>query len=116
MVLTLWKMENETMKINSKWSMEKADWDRTFQQYTNRRVISLSDKELEMVVKKTDRGDVLQFIGGPTGHEAYYISDLLGSFTLDGSDDFCICAGTVNSWPLCTVSRKEVLNFLRSQS
>jgi len=93
--------------------MEKADWDRTFQQYTNRRVISLPDKELEMVLKKTERGDILQFIGGPTGHESYYVSDLLGTFAPDGSDNFCICAGTVNSWPMCIVSRKEVFDFLQ---
>jgi len=103
------------MKIKSKWSMEKADWDKTFQKYTNRRVIPLPDKDIEMLIMTTERGDILRFVGGPTGHESYYVSDLLEHPLPEGSDDFCICAGTVNSWPMCLVSKKEVFAFLRKE-
>lgn len=103
------------MKIMSKWTMEKARWDRLAQKYNNRRVESLPDKTLEMIITPSGNGDILRFIGGPTGYESYYVRDLLECPMPSESDDFCICAGTVNSWPTCIVPRSEVFAFLHAE-
>ena len=59
-------------------------------------------------------GDILEFVGGPTGFERYYIADLL---LRDPSKhpEICICGGTINRWPACFVDRQEVADFLNSK-
>ena len=74
----------------------------------------MPDRELEMEIYTNERGcRVLKFHGGPTGFEEYRVQDLLTLNVDNQSKWFCICAGTINSWPYCAVNRKEVFEFIR---
>ena len=46
---------------------------------------------------------------GPNGHEAYHLYSLLPMDNRQG--EFCVCAGTINSWPACYVQWKDVKEF-----
>lgn len=97
------------MKINSIWETEIGTWDEYKCKYTDRK-ITVDEKELDMVIIEGIHGPIVRFVGGPTGHESYYIEDLLSSDFTKG--DFYICAGTINRWSACKVKREEVLNFI----
>lgn len=60
--------------------------------------------------KKEDRIK-FKFLKGPIGFEEY---DVLRFLKHAGKKDefFCICAGTINSWPECYVSKDEIVDFL----
>jgi len=100
--------------INSKWESEHAQWDSFQEKYVNRTIVPMSDKILKMEIIDGKNGKILQFIGGPTGYESYYIEDLLKTPRSERTS-FCICGGTVNSWPRCEVPWSDVLDFLKSQ-
>lgn len=57
--------------------------------------------------------DVIQF-DGPTKCEMYTIKSLLPFLKADLDALLCICAGTPNRWAECTVSRRDVFNFLKA--
>jgi len=101
-------------EINSKWQSEHAEWDSFQEKYINITVVPMPDKVLIMEIIDGKGGPVLQFIGGPTGYESYYIKDLLQT-SRSKRTSFCICAGTLNSWPQCVVPWSAVLDFLKSQ-
>lgn len=69
-------------------------------------------KYLEMQIKEGQSGLVVQFIGGPTGFESYYVNSLLENMEPD-TEELCICAGTVNSWHECYVPYQQVADFIR---
>lgn len=58
---------------------------------------------------------VLWFKNGPTGHERYYLTDLL-RFLEDGAGDpeamFPLCFGTPGRWPYCGISRRNLAAVL----
>jgi len=101
------------MKINSKWSQEVGRWDVLFCDYIDRKVIQLPDKDLVMKIERKESGDILKFLGGPTGFESYNIKDLT-ALPLIG-EDLCICGGTINKYPQCTVNMNDVKEFLKSK-
>lgn len=104
------------MEILSTFTYETATWDKGSNTYINRRTRSI-EKVLFMKVNTNLEGKkVLKFEGGPTGFESYYISDLLENKPgpVDKNTPFCICGGTVNSWPRAVVLLKEVLDFITS--
>ena len=90
----------KTKEINSTWSREVGDWDKTSNKYINKRIIEMPDKILTMEIIEKPSGDTIKFHGDPTGFASYYISTLL-------EDDFperthlCICAGTITGYPIC---------------
>ena len=94
--------------VKSRWVIEKGQWSAEERTYINR-----SKEEFFRTIKMRIDGDILEFIGGPTGNERYYIADLLlcGPYK---HTEICICAGTINSWPACFVNRREVVDFLKS--
>jgi len=108
-------------KINSTWITMIATWDSKLQKNVNPRD-TVREKEIEMeLFFGEDARPKLKFIGGPTGFEQYFADDLYRSMTsiaADGDDlvrpnvPFCICGGTINSWPRVNVSRAEVYQFL----
>jgi len=106
------------MDINSKWTALRAEWDG--QNFVNEHEAPLPDKVLSMELStrpdwEGNLKQVLYFRGGPTGFESYYVEDLLDPETgisARGDVDLCICGGTINSWPRCTVSTADVLKFL----
>jgi hypothetical protein len=102
-------------KIMSKWIRQSGRWTDPPGEYRN--VVEKEfTRELEMEIVQYPADSirparmVLVFHGGPTGNESYYIDSLL--LCRNDSEDFCICAGTINSWPKCSVNAKEVFDFL----
>ena len=93
-----------------------ASWSKYHMAYTNKRMGLKKKKKLQMelVYREEDpQNQILRFLGGPTGHEAYYVKDLLKQETFPKPKYFCICAGTVNSWEKCEVEWEKVLKFLK---
>jgi hypothetical protein len=71
-----------------------------------------------MTIDTDSKKPILRFIEGPTGYESYYIEDLIRHCDLPCHTEdfnFCICGGTVNSWPQCTVKKKDMFEFLKEQ-
>ena len=100
------------MKIKSYWRREVAEWSEEHG-YINRQFRPIKEKEIQILIEEPDNDKpVLRFLGGPTGHESYYIEDLLRNRLLQESEDFMICAGTVNSWPQCWVKWADVKPLL----
>jgi len=99
-------------KIKATFTTEKARWYHKINKYVDR-TFEIEDREIKMeIIAKDSKEPILRFVGGPTGFEAYYISSLLQD-SFDGPN-FCICGGTVNSWPQCEVPWAEVKEFLKS--
>jgi len=104
------------MKILSKWQQEVGKWDRGLNDYVDRKVIELPDKFLVMQIIRIENRNILRFNGGPTGFESYHIPDLIDGMKTAGINKiFCICGGTINRWPHCTVAWDEVVAFLKSK-
>lgn len=97
--------------IDSEWVMLKGIWNPDARAYT--RVIEEPRmKQIAMELFERAEITILKF-AGPTGHESYYVDKYLaGELLTRDQDNFCICAGTINSWPRCTVKRKDVADFL----
>ena len=97
--------------MGSRWVVEKGRWDEdagTFLDRTEEEFI----KMIEAEVYETDSSRLtLEFLGGPTGFESYYLGDLVDLKDRD-SEEFCICAGTINRWPACYVKRIDVVRLI----
>jgi len=101
-------------EIDSRWEVEKrhlvSDDNGKMKQESN---TVHSTRKLTMAILPNGRIDgpdkpILEFRGGPTGHENYYLNDI----TLKGDGEFCICAGTPNRWPACYVDMPTVREFV----
>jgi hypothetical protein len=104
------------MKITSYWQAETGFYDEKVGRYTRRRFTDIKEKVLETEIRISEYNNqpVLQFIGGPTGYESYYLSDLIP--LLDEPDNerkWVICAGTINSWPRCWVKIGELKKVIQ---
>ena len=98
------------MKINSRWVVEKGRWDEksnTFTQQTKKTF----ERIIYMHLEDCKKGQLLRFIGGPTGYESYYVKDLL--LNDPNAGEMCICGGTINRWPSCYVNMKIVKDFIK---
>lgn len=100
-------------KINAEFITEKASWDSKSNNYVDR-CKTVEFKEIAMRIEEREGRKILRFIGGPTGFESYYLDDLIsgGLMNFDGGK-FCICGGTVNSWPRCQVCVRDVQDFIK---
>lgn len=65
-----------------------------------------------------DEPRVLVFDGGPTGYEAYRLeAEFIAEVTRkDRGNEWSICGGTTGVWPACSVSRLDLLAFLREMA
>ncbi len=99
------------VEIESKWDYETGRWNNKKREFTDIKHKE-SVKTIKMRIEAVGNKLVLRFIGGPTGFESYYIEDLLENKLR--SDDFCICGGTINSWPACRVKWSEVEAFMKT--
>lgn len=104
---------SESQPINSDWIIERGHWDNAVKQYVGR-TYERFQRTITMRKELRANGEALVFDGGPTGFEAYYIADLLA--TGERSEDFCICGGTINSWPRCSVKTSDVFQFIREEN
>ncbi len=97
-----------TTLITSRWRYENGDWDG--KDFSNRRV-----REQSIFLEMVCDGKKLEFIGGPTGFESYYVASLVCAYGgQPRPEELCICAGTINSWPACYVPWDEVMSFVES--
>lgn len=99
------------MKITSYWQAETGYYDDRVGRYTRRRFTDVKEKTLEVKITESEYNNklIVQFIGGPTGNESYYLDDLINLLTdanYEGS--FSICAGTINRWPHCWIKVKDL--------
>lgn len=94
-----------------------ASWSKFHNAYINKRTAKLPNKKLRMKLMyrpENPTEHILKFEGGPTGHEAYYVRDLLYPETFPKPTFLVICAGTINSWEKCQVHWRTVIGFLKS--
>lgn len=103
----------------STWQHETGVWNGKASRYDNRKLSEPRQKELTMELFKrpADERVILKFNGGPTGFESYLAEGLLDNILEDqvgkpADTPFCICGGTINSWPTVTVNKAEVVLFL----
>ena len=105
--------KNPLGKITSYWQHETAKFDPGKREFVNRKSSPIKEKELEITVRKDSKDRlILSFHGGPTGFEAYYLHDIFSTVMNSEQEDYCICAGTVNSWPRCWVKMKDLKKIL----
>lgn len=89
-------------KIQSYWTQELGRWDDINNTFVNRKFTPTEEKTLLIIYEPIRQ--IIRFIGGPTGFESYYLSDIIKIInTPHKSDFFTICAGTINRWPNCKV-------------
>jgi hypothetical protein len=104
--------------VPSRWEQEIGRWDEKRLAYLDRETLPIEGRQVRILIENWGEGEILRFENGPTGHETYYLVDLLP--WLQGKDtrrprceDLAICAGTINSWPRCTVQRKDLVAALK---
>jgi hypothetical protein len=95
------------IKIKSFWQCEYGSWDEGERRYVEKELTPIEEKEIEFTIINDGKDPILKFIGGPTGHESYYIRDLIRASRMDHVK-FYICAGTINSYPSCYVLWEDV--------
>ena len=99
------------MKIKATFTTEYGRFDSKLNKFVDK-YGHTEYKVLEMRVVLKMNLPILEFIGGPTGFETYYLEDLRRSNLNNGNNEFCICGGTINKWPRCIVNKKEVFDFI----
>ena len=105
-------MFNPLKEIDSRWEIEKRWLEGKYQKSST----DVTTRKLTMTILPEGRVDsqsnrpILEFQGGPTGFETYYLEDI----NLEGGGDFCICAGTANRWPACYVDKTVVQEFVNA--
>jgi len=105
-------MSNQMREIKATFTRESARWDKKTNKYVDHSQ-KVEERTITMEIFLRDDKPILKFHGGPTGFESYYVETLLRDTPARGSDTLCICAGTVNSYAVCTVPWKEVLDFIK---
>ena len=100
-------------EISSEWVFERGVWDHITNTYA-KRTYENKTKIIKMKIEKNaDGNNILRFIGGPTGYESYYLEDLIRNVgPARNGNGFCICGGTINSWPFVRVPMKDVFEFI----
>ena len=100
------------MQIKSYWDRQTANWDG--KGFINRKWSKVEEKKLKVTLDDTNTDKpIVKFHGGPTGFESYYLKDLLENpFGENEHDLFCICGGTINSWPRCFVKSRDLKEIL----
>jgi len=103
---------DDTVWVDSDWDTVKGVWNEDLFKYDNI-THDRFEKKIKMTRTFINDKPALVFDGGPTGHERYYIEDLIDPLIMDyNREGLCICAGTVNRWPQCNVKWKHIMLFL----
>jgi hypothetical protein len=102
-------------EIASRWVKKTGDWDGF--SYKNIQYTITTYKTIGMQIeRRIGEEDIIRFIGGPTGHESYYVNSLLAGLNRKIRKELFICAGTINSWPQCSVPFHLVIEFIQKHS
>jgi len=103
--------------IKSFWSRESGVWSIGQNKYIGRSWSPEKEKEIhiEIDTSRYNNRPIVYFIGGPTGHESYYLESLADDFLnrSEAQTKFYICTGTINSWPSCYVLWEEFKEKIR---
>lgn len=71
------------------------------------------EKVIDVRIEVHDSHEVIRFIGGETGHEAYRLDRDFLSGLLEYEDDrLYLCAGTPGHYNACSVGVQEVVNYI----
>lgn len=97
--------------ITSYWQTEKGKFDNNLCTFVNRKFSEIKEKEI--YIEYDPETNIIHFRGGPTGYESYYFHSLEESIETFKFDKFCICAGTINSWPRCDVKVKDFMEIIK---
>ena len=97
--------------ITSYWQTETGRFDRNLCTFVDRKFSEIKEKEI--YIEYDPKTDVIHFRGGPTGYESYNFDTIERSFDTFNYDKFCICAGTINSWPRCDVKVKDFMEIVK---
>jgi hypothetical protein len=101
-------MRNQEFEINSYWKQETGRWSEKDNQFLNRTFSPIEEKKLKVIYEPDE--NIIKFVGGPTGYESYYFTDIVKTIESHPSrkfDEFCICGGTINRWANCTVKMND---------
>jgi hypothetical protein len=95
--------------IKSYWQTETGKWDEEKNKYVDRKFSEITERTISVTFEKGP----LRFNGGPTGYESYYFKDLEGLSERENPHEyFCICGGTINSWPKCSVKTQDLIEII----
>lgn len=109
------KPEDYGIQIQAEFVREIGEYSYNHKDYLNRKVFKKYKNIFVNICEDNGGRLLLKFTGGPTGHECYFLQDILDDINRwenNESDTFCICGGTINRWDACYVSRKEVHKFI----
>lgn len=114
-------MRNQEFEITSYWQYEKGRWSEKENAFVDRNFSEVQEKTLQVIYEPDE--NIIRFVGGPTGYESYYFSDIIRTLQSDSQDslqheNFCICGGTINRWANCTVKMKdfqEIVNQIKKR-
>ena len=95
--------------ITSYWQTETGRFNDDQGTFVDRRFSDIKEKEIYVEYDKET--DVIHFRGGPTGYESYKFSSIEYSSKTFKFDKFCICSGTINSWPRCDIKVKDFMKI-----
>src|SRR6056297_2762152 len=102
-------MEMKKYPIKSYWQTETGRFDKETCSFVNRKMSPIREKEIFVTYKK----GILKFHKGPTGFESYYLESLEQTTTFSTNPNFCICAGTINSWLICYVMMDDLKKIIK---
>lgn len=110
------ELKKATRQIDSHWT-----WT-TYIDFRNpgkgTRIQRSETKQIGIRIERTDEEgrEVLQFVGGPTGYEAYAVNDDFFRRLLKPNwncpEHWFICAGTAGRYPTCRVDTADIIKFL----
>lgn len=90
-----------------------------------RQIVKTWEAELTIRIEARENDDgsereIIRFVGGPTGHEAYALDASLARLLTDpaereGRPRWYICAGTPDRWDACWVDRDAIEVYLRER-
>ncbi len=98
------------MKIKSYWRYKKGNWDNKINTYKDVYYTEEEEKILDVELD-TDDKPIVRFLGGPTGYESYYFTDVYKKPRPDNK--FYMCTGTINSWAECWVKVDDFTEILK---
>lgn len=92
-------------------------WDEIREEYVDIKKTSRR-KEINLFIDSDgDSRRIIGFRGGPTGHESYYLQDLIDRPPVE---TLCICGGTINKYDECRVSatvvNEAIAEFLEKET
>ena len=97
--------------VPSVWEIEKGRWCEESGAFVDLSV-RYEERDLTMQIIQDGQRYLIHFSGGPTGCETYDWTAFDRKLPGPPSESLCICAGTINRWPKCSVPMQAVTEAL----